>query len=266
MIYVYRKKPSNGARDLAEELCLAGVRARRVRRPPTLTASDKVICWGSPMMGARANVLNGGAYDNKLNDALVLKAAGVATIEAHRARPARPEPIYFELPGGSITQSDAAALIENLQVFMSVMEPAPVTWIGRRYHHVGGNDLLNPPSTPDYWVKKESIVEEYRIHSFMGKSIRAGKKIPRENAHPWVRSFDGNWIIAYEGFKSSREMRELAAAACNALELDFGAVDLGRLSDGRLIVLEVNRAPGIEGNTTTAYAEAISKWAEGHEE
>jgi hypothetical protein len=40
-------------------------------------------------------------------------------------------------------------------------------------------------------------------------------------------------------------------------------VDIGVRADGSLLVLEVNRAPGLEGGTITRYADAIRKWQNG---
>lgn len=160
------------------------------------------------------------------------------------------------------------ARVEPLQA------PAPLPavnaeWLGRRFHHVGGKDLLGLNKNPaQYFVRKEDIVEEYRVHSFLGKSIRAGKKVVREDVpanrrHAWVRSWDGGWKMAYEGVKASPELRNLAHSAVAALGLDFGAVDIGKLRNGRFIVLEVNRAPGIEGGTVVKYKEAIERWMRG---
>jgi hypothetical protein len=151
-------------------------------------------------------------------------------------------------------------------------QPAPLAeeWLGRRNNHVGGADLLAVPAQPDYYSRKENIVEEYRIHMFLGKSIRAGKKEKqatrpdgRTPAHPWIRSFDAGWKINYQGFKSNEAMRDLANKALKALKLDFGAVDLGKLADGSYIVLEVNRAPGVEGGTAETYAKKIIAWSKG---
>ncbi len=119
--------------------------------------------------------------------------------------------------------------------------------------------MLNPPDNPDYWVKVEKFVDEFRVHSFLGKSLRAGPKrvIPgRVDPHPWIKSEDGGWAITYTGV--TPDVRELAHKAVNALNLDFGAVDIGKREDGSLVVLEVNRAPGLdEGGCAAAYAAAI---------
>jgi glutathione synthase/RimK-type ligase-like ATP-grasp enzyme len=133
---------------------------------------------------------------------------------------------------------------------------------------VGGNDLLRFEEAQrmgysiniDYWVKREHLTEEYRVHVFDGASIRAGVKIPRAGVspHEWIRSWDGGWMISYEGVSNAH--RNLAKKAVESLGLIFGAVDIGRKADGSLIVLEVNRAPGLEGNTINAYANAIVRY------
>jgi hypothetical protein len=153
----------------------------------------------------------------------------------------------------------------------ALQRPAPTAtparvvgeWLGRASNHVGGNDLFTPPTRPDFYVQKENIVREFRIHSFLGRSIRAGVKqqvTDGSTVHPWIRSFDGGWRIVYDGVTAMQRHRDVAHAACKSLGLDFAAVDVAELSDGRVIVLECNRAPGIEGGTITNYVTAIQRW------
>jgi hypothetical protein len=156
---------------------------------------------------------------------------------------------------------------------LSIPDPS---WIARSSNHVGGNDLLSGLQNGDYYAKKEAFVAEYRVHSFMGRSIRAGRKVPRTvtdptpftgTANPWIRSWDGGWRISYaDDFATSskkQKIRDIAHAATKALGLHFGAVDVGELADGTLVVLEVNRAPGIEEGTIEAYGRAVHKWLSG---
>lgn len=170
------------------------------------------------------------------------------------------------------------------RLVLALRTPAPAApliaatdWVGRVNNHTGGTDLLTPPGNPDFWVKKLELVKEYRIHMFLSKSIRAGVKTIREGfsdnpamvrgdtriASKWVRSYDGGWTIKYDDFKSKHAMRELAHKAVTALKLDFGAVDIGEKANGELVVLEVNRAPGLEGGTVDAYSKAITTWSQG---
>lgn len=234
MIYIYRAEPSEGARALAA--AVGGYKVTTFSPRKKRKDNDIVICWGEedPQIPGIGKVLNGGPLTTKFTDAKRLALAGVPTIEVRRA--------------GEVRERDNDTY-----------------WIPRKNNHVGGNDIIKPPSAPDYWSKYVKLEKEFRIHCFKGKSLRAGQKIPREGVkqHEWCRSFDGGWRISYDEFKSSKELREVAAKAIEALGLDFGAVDIGKIGKGSNIVLEVNRAPGLEGNTITTYAEAIKKWASG---
>lgn len=136
-------------------------------------------------------------------------------------------------------------------------------WHPRRNNHMGGHDFLTPPTRGDYYVRKVEVRSEFRVHILNGVSIRAGIKIHREgflNPHPWVRSYDAGWRLEYgtacqEALRQAG--RDLAKAAVEALGLDFGAVDLARKQDGTWCVFEVNRRPGLEGNTTRVFAEKL---------
>ena len=68
----------------------------------------------------------------------------------------------------------------------------------------------------------------------------------------------------YDGVSSRQPHRDLAHRACEALGLQFGAVDIGEQVDGSLVVLEVNRAPGLEDGTVARYAGAITRWMQGN--
>ena len=296
MIYVYRRVASNGARELAEAL---PVNARKISELQMahfgrgVRRGDVVICWGetlNPIAGVR--ILNGAAVRNKYEDAIKMREAGISTVDVSRTRPTvqtqpqvqtyedlaelkdsaaqfaemnfdRVGPVYRECV------NELAREFQRFSVFLTTPPPVvqPATWLGRMFNHVGGNDLLRATiPTPDFFSKKEDIVEEYRIHSFNGKSIRAGKKAHREGVqqpHAWIRSYDGGWSIRYDGFESKKAMRDLANAAVAALGLQFGAVDIGKKRDGSLIVLECNRAPGLEGGTVDSYARAIAGWING---
>lgn len=303
--YVYRRASSEGATALAEALDAVRYRARQWPMERKARPGDHVICWGEslvPIDGVR--ILNGAAIRNKAEDANVLRRAGVSTIETSPTRPQPPaplpppvdpiiaqwtriqdfsetlaalDPVGIQANGGyrsDILRTGVTNFRDNLTTFIQMArQPAPVAppplppqvWLPRLNSHVGGNDLLRTPQTPDFWVKKEAIVREFRVHSFLGRSIRAGVKVPREgftNPHQWIRSWDGGWRISYDGATIRQAHRDIAHAALGALGLDFGAVDIGERQDGSLIVFEVNRAPGLEGGTVSAYEEAIRAWKE----
>lgn len=270
MIYVYRRAASDGAVALADALNDANAPARRTQgrllRERFRVGRDKLVCWGDHWPAITGG-LNNVAPMSKYDEAVALTRAGVRTVEVALTRPATigaTRGIFaFPHPVQQVDDVNARRIIGELQEWLDRPLPAPVEWLPRRNNHVGGSDLLRPGQA-DYYSRREQVVEEYRIHIFKGKSIRAGVKVGREGMtpHQWIRSFDAGWRIQYDGFKSSKPMRELAAGAVAALGLDFGAVDLGKLADGSLMVLEVNRAPGIEGGTVDRYVTAITQWAQ----
>lgn len=302
MIYVFRDQPSISAKLLAE--AIDGI---RLRRPENLTRRakerDKVVMWGACVPNTKGLQLNNIPLQNKYEDAIRLKTARIKTIEVAKTKPAPlpltapPDPLVpiwddaqdaaeafsqLALTRHVVAQTGVKELLDKLaKVKAGMLVPAPAApppqtqgeWLGRRFHHVGGNDLLRPPTTPDFYVRKEALVNEYRVHSFLGRSIRAGKKVARTpqsetpftgTPHAWVRSFDAGWQLSYAddaGIKQKH--RDIAHAAVKALGLSFGAVDIGETAPGELIVLEVNRAPGVENGTVEAYARSIRRWATG---
>lgn len=192
---------------------------RRVRR------GDLWINWGAPYIpfsrGREEFIkeLNAAQFLNKKSQLLKLKQAGVPTLE--------------------------------------ISDTPKEGYIGRSINHQGGRDLINNTGR-DYYTKKVTFDREVRIHIFKDKSIHAGLKVAQPNAHPWIRSYDTGWRISYAHAKDiANSRRELAKQAIKALGLDFGAVDIGVIKGDKALVLEVNTAPGIEGETLEAYVDRI---------
>jgi hypothetical protein len=292
MIYIYREAQSDSARLLAEEL--EAVRVRRPQRAATFGPNDTVVCWGQAYNGA-GKVIGGQPIRSKFSDAVKLKEKGVPTIEVSQqkptGRPAGPDPLVAAFQAARESAAEFAAirtpsrtqpfkdgisqLVRELQVALTAANaaaPAPVAapgeWLPRTSDHVGGTDFDGPIQNPDFYAKKETFVKEFRVHSFKGVSIRAGIKKFTGQGEPagvaaWVRSEKNGWTISYDGTSVKQKHRDLAHQAIEALGLDFGAVDIGERADGSVVVLEVNRAPGLEGGTVPAYARAITRWAEG---
>lgn len=309
-LFVYRKADSNGARALSEALPL-GRRWKDVTKPiqQKVRQGDRVIAWGDYAANLGVPALNNVPLTNKFDDALKLAEAGVKTIEVSRTKPADQVTV---IPAGpdpaAALWAEAAELAEDFvnvevgptinrsrvttdavsglsttfqRLLAAIQQPAPTAtevrstsegWIPRLRNHIGGNDLLTPPTNPDFWVKKLDVVEEYRIHSFCGISIAAAIKDHRiddewarsgKTPNPWIRSWDGGWRVRYADFTPKQAVRDIAHAAIKALGLDFGAVDIGKLRDGSLVVFECNRAPGIEGQTVEKYVNAIDRWVKG---
>lgn len=215
-----------------------GAEGRRWRRATSipLHEGDLVVCWGEEYTHNIGTIktLNNLPHICKLEELKILLNGGVRT----------PNFAPGTVPGG----------LEG--------------WLPRRSNHQGGSDLLHPPTNPDFWVKKLDFTHEFRVHILNGVSIRSGIKVPRDGyeAHPWIRSYSGGWKLAYGSLCQNaitQKVRNAAKKAVGTLGLDFGAVDIGTLPNGDPVVLEVNRAPGVEGKTAEVYAEKFRLLSEG---
>jgi hypothetical protein len=195
---------------------------------------DVIVNWsGSPLNNLdyfAELVLNEAAFTNKLRQALRLAVAGIPTIT-----------VSLRKEGSE--------------------------WLPRRNDHQQGFDFTNKQLRigriqADFYVRKEAINEEWRVHVFRSakdnmRVLRTAKKVQnRPDAHPWVRSHRLGWKLSYVGGISDHG-KQIARDAVRALHLDFGAVDIGIRKDGDPFVLEVNTCPGLEGGTLEMYAQNI---------
>lgn len=144
-------------------------------------------------------------------------------------------------------------------------------WYPRTLHHQQGLDFTStiPAGEIAYYVKKVPLREEWRLHFFKTKKgniklLRSGQKVPRvARPHPWVRSHRLGWKLSYTG-GAPGDAVHMGRESMAALELDFGAVDVGMLGDTQMaVVLEVNTCPGLEGGTLQRYVDQIFERFEG---
>lgn len=141
--------------------------------------------------------------------------------------------------------------------------PLDPSWVPRTKFHQQGFDFTRP-IRPDYWVKRLSLDDEWRLHIFRTKKgnlklLRSGLKLPKGKIfHPWVKNHRLGWKISYIG-GAPGDLVDLGRKALEALRLDFGAVDVARTSGGAGILLEVNTCPGLEAGTLGLYVAAIKE-------
>ena len=82
--------------------------------------------------------------------------------------------------------------------------------------------------------------------------------VPDEEVNWKVRNHDNGFIFQIEDFDLPEDCEKQAIAAVEALDLDFGAVDVvynGK--EQKAYVLEVNSAPGLSGTTLDKYVEVF---------
>lgn len=122
--------------------------------------------------------------------------------------------------------------------------------------------FVHAPLYTEY-VKK---VQEYRIHVHNGKAFFVQRKardkdVPDEDVNWQIRNHANGFIYANKDVEVSDEAKQQAVAACAALGLDFGAVDIIQCRNGpEWVVLEVNTAPGLSGATLEKYVEQFKDY------
>lgn len=123
-----------------------------------------------------------------------------------------------------------------------------------------GNPIPDAPLYTQYVFKEK----EFRIHATQTEVFDVRKKIrdPKMEPLSWkIRSAKNGFIFAAKNVEPSAARDQLAIDAVKALGLDFGAVDIVEDKHGKFFVLEVNTAPGLEGQTIKKYNNILEKLA-----
>lgn len=121
------------------------------------------------------------------------------------------------------------------------------------------NDESEIEDAPLYtqYVKKEA---EYRVHVSFGSVIDIQRKIrdPLREPVDWkVRNHQNGFIYVRGGINPPSDVGAQSCRALEVLGLQFGAVDVIVKKDQSVWFLEVNTAPGLEGQTVENYARAF---------
>jgi glutathione synthase/RimK-type ligase-like ATP-grasp enzyme len=109
---------------------------------------------------------------------------------------------------------------------------------------------------------------ELRIHVFNGTVIATAEKKRKRGFirglyQRLVQSHENGWVFCTKEVQVPDKAKDVALQAVKALGLDFGAVDV-IMRKGKVYVLECNSAPGLEGQTLTAYVKAFKEYINEH--
>lgn len=126
------------------------------------------------------------------------------------------------------------------------------------------NEVVNAPLYTNYKKKKA----EYRVAvvdgvviDFMQKKKRQDWNVEEKGEiNQFIRSHDNGWIFARENVNPPELVLDLAKKSVEALELDFGSVDIiFNETENKAYTLEVNTAPGLEegGTSLERYSNAF---------
>ena len=107
---------------------------------------------------------------------------------------------------------------------------------------------------------------EYRAYVFGHNLIdfvekrKTNKALEDRSVNPDIKTYSGGWCFCRNDIRPPHNIEDLrheAVGAIKTLGLDFGGVDIIEDRNGKCVVLEVNTAPSIWGETVSRFAEAI---------
>lgn len=138
--------------------------------------------------------------------------------------------------------------------------------------HSGEGLVIMNKDDPSTFVKAPLYVkyipkkEEYRVHVAFGevidiqrKTLSEAKKVSGEEINWFVRNHDNGFIYQRENINPARSVIDVAVQTVAAIGLDFGAVDIVyNAKQDRSYALEINTAPGLQGQTVESYQKAFS--------
>lgn len=122
------------------------------------------------------------------------------------------------------------------------------------------DQLVGAPLYTKYVPKKE----EFRVHVYNGQVIDVQMKKKRkgfeDDRNTRVRNLANGYVFCRNEIVEPPQLHEIAVQAVRSLGYKFGAVDIAHnIKRGKLVVLEVNAAPGMQGTTLDNYSNAIIK-------
>lgn len=259
-LYAYRMG-SESARLLCDAMDIVQLKHEGSRyRPRT---SDVLINWGAHSIPSRLrdlHVINDPVHTQVVADKM-LYANRIIEMQQHEE-----EPHWFRSIGFTTQNSVAYA-----------WQRAGHTVVARTITNgsEGAGIRIIKPTDPMVHAPLYSLYQpkerEYRVNVVNGQVIKVQRKLRSRSLPPPV---DGTFYVrnTANGFlfntvtEYPTDVATQAINACAHFNLDFGGVDViykeARLAaDGRAYVVEINSAPGIEGSTVTAYAEALTALA-----
>ena len=258
VVIVPYKMGSKSARALKEALVADGIRCFRKRNDSNFIAktTDLVIYYGGTASLPRTvKALNScrNIAQNKLSTLRVLADHGLSTVP------------WTNDHATALTWLDAGKLLVGRRTLTGHSGQ------GIELYHaddvqgdcaIGGAHECCPLFTQ--YIKK---AYECRLHVFNGSVMDAQIKRKQAGAetNTLIRNHHTGWVYCREGYTPSEVCKKLAVDAVNALELDFGAVDIiyNKHYD-TYYVLEVNTAPGLEGQTLINYVQEIKNVVDTH--
>lgn len=215
--------------------------------------ADGHVCWGAGADYGSRGLNNTASRYNKLEQLQVLARAGIQTVPV-------------------VLPSEIPMLMRRGTDF-----PFTVPLLARKLAHHGGTDIRYCKGTKSarvalgkgraFFTRFVPSDTEFRVWVYRKRHLGTYEKVL---AHPEMkhRMVGRNYKNGYaftlvQEASIPRDAVSLALQSIAALGLDFGAVDILRGRDGHSYVLEVNTAPGVEGEgrqVIQSLAKRIAAW------
>lgn len=234
---------------------------------------DLVVNWGSRATvnfdAVVGNAISLNSAEHVANAALkdktfaILKDSGVPTLE-HTSDKALANS-WLEAGEGVFSRGEISGHSGDGIVYCAQETP----------HYLGCN-VIYSNTLPEVSLYTKAITDidrkEFRVHVFDGKVISIQQKRRKngwrgdDNYSSVVRNFGNGWIFATSAIEPTDLFLKTSIDAVAALNLTFGAIDMMVDTADVAYVVEVNTAPGLDGESTkTAYASAIVACLRGEE-
>lgn len=145
------------------------------------------------------------------------------------------------------------------------------TVFGRKYLNASCGKGILVFETPDdvehcpVYTKYKKKKREFRVHVFKDQVVSVVEKKRKKEFEgerdTKIRNVANGYVFVQQNVVEPDGLRELAIRAADVSRSDFRGVDIGynKLKD-ELFVIEVNSAPGIQGNNINRYLEAIVQY------
>lgn len=255
MIYIWSRKFSKGAKALAKALGGKAIRPQKLGQPYfNIQPGDTFINWGA-----------------STNLPPLPHAPGIGILTCNLFN----EPEAIALVANKLKAFDVFSS-ENVAIPAYARRKEDVTWEGLTVcrhkltgHSGEGIELADAAALPDapLYVKYIPKEQEYRIHvgrgygsadgsvSVIAVQRKARRKDTPDSEVNWkIRNHHNGFVFVRGGVNPPEGVIHEASKALVASGLDFGAVDVIVTKGGKVYVLEINTAPGLEGQTIEDYA------------
>jgi glutathione synthase/RimK-type ligase-like ATP-grasp enzyme len=239
-IWIYSgDRPSNSAKELAS---FPGF--KRLRTGKFLKSKDFVVNWGTTNLDFKF-----------VPDTPIINIAGAVKLASNKLHAFQTMSPEVQCVPWTIDQNEVKSWSED-----------GCTIVGRQKltgHSGDGIIIIEKDQEIQpalLYTKYIFKTREFRVHVVNGVVVDTQMKIrdPAKQPLTWkVRSHANGFIFARNNVPENANRDALGVAACSALGLDFGAVDIVEDKHGSFYVLEVNTAPGLEGQTITSYRDAF---------